>query len=332
VTLEVPAHPDVAAWRAATTDDIDGIWALERAMGAVDHPNYLATRDEIAEDFGFSHVHPGTDSIVGLDGDGTVVAYGMSLLPPGQATLVRAILLGGVHPALRGRGIGRQLLRWQVGRAKQQLASSPSTLPGWIITRTDERSPQNARLLERQGFRLARYFFSLERKLEEPVRSYPLPDGIRLEPYRPDLAGAVLEARNEAFMDHWASQPASEEMWEASVGSEVFRADLSFVAVAAADDGTEEVAGFLLASVNEDDWQNQGFTGSYIDLVGVRRKWRGRHIAQALLAAHLEGCRALGFERATLDVDADSPTGALSLYSGMGFYQVQRDRAYTIEF
>lgn len=330
--IDLPAHPDIAEWRAATAADIDGIWQLDRAMGSVDHPNYLATRDEIAEDFAFSHFDAERDSAVGLDSSGRIVATGICMLPPGQETLVRSILFGGVHPSMRGRGIGRQLLEWQLARASQQLASSSKALPGWIMVFTDERAPQNSRLFERAGMRLVRYFASLERTLQEPIRSFELADGIRVEQYRPEFSAAVHAARNEVFMDHWGSQPVSDEMWESLVGAEIFRADLSFVAFAADPGGDDEVVGFLMTSVNEDDWQNQGFTGSYIDLVGVQKRWRGRHIAQALLAAQLEAGRAFGHERTTLDVDADSPTGALGLYTGMGFYPTQRSRAYTLEF
>src|SRR5680860_1476484 len=97
-SLALPSHPDVAAWRPATAADIDGIWQLDRVMGETDHPNYLATRDEIGEDFGFSHFHPELDSLVGLDPAGRIVANGMAMFPPGQETLVRSVLFGGVHP------------------------------------------------------------------------------------------------------------------------------------------------------------------------------------------------------------------------------------------
>lgn len=332
VRLELPAHPDIAQWRPSTGADVDGIWQLDRAMGLVDHPNYLAAREEIEEDYGFSHFHPESDSLVGLDADGSIVAYAMCMLPPGQETLVRSMLSGGVHPSMRGRGIGRALLGWQLSRGRQQLASSHKTLPGWIIAFTDERAPQSSRLFERAGMNLTRYFVTLERKLDEPIRSFPLPDGIRVEPYRPELSEAVHAARNEVFMDHWGSQPVSEEVWSSFVGGEMFRTDLSFVAVADGLDGDKQIAGFVMSTVNEEDWEQQGFPGSYIDLVGVRKAWRGRHVAQLLLAAQFEAGRALRHERTTLDVDADSPTGALGLYTGMGFYPTQRSRAYTLEF
>ena len=335
--LPLLSHPDVAQWRSATESDIDGIWHLDRAIGRADHPNYLATREEVSEAFGFSHFHPELDSLVGLDTNGRIVANGWVVFPRGQVTLVRSFLSGGVHPQLRGRGIGRALLDWQLGRAKQQLASSTKTLPGWIQTFTDERAPQNARLYERGGLKLTRYFLLLERLLAAPIRSFDLASGIRIAQYTPDMSAAVHVARDEAFMDHWSSQPVSGEGWASFVGSEVFRPELSFVAFGPGSfgpgsDGPERVVGFTMTTVNEDDWESQGFSGSYIDLVGVLSGWRGKHIAQALLAAQMKASRALGHERVTLDVDSKSPTGALGLYTGMGFHPTNRDLAFVLEF
>ncbi|WP_105033335.1 GNAT family N-acetyltransferase [Cryobacterium aureum] len=333
----LPQHPDVGVWRAATEGDIDGIWELRRAMGEVDHPNYLTARGAIAADFGYSHFHPELDSLVALDEAGRIVAVGMVMFPPRQVSLVRSMPIGGVHPALRGRGIGRQLLAWQLARAKQQLASGAGTLPGWILTYADERSPQNAALFEHAGLSLARYFLTLERPLDAPVRVIDPAAGIRIAAYTAAVSAEVHAARDDSFMDHWGSQPMSDENWDAFVGGKWFRPDLSFVAYgtdeAATDSaGTEHVVGFVLSTANENVWATQGFTGSYIDLVGVLSGWRGRHIAQSLLAAQLAAGRALGHERVTLAVDSASPTGALGLYTGMGFVPTHKKMAYTLEF
>lgn len=330
--LALPRHPDVALWRAATEADIDGIWQLRQDMGRVDHPNYLTARGAIAADFGYSHFHAELDSLIGLDGAGQVVAVAMVMFPPRQVTLVRSLPIGGVHPKLRGRGIGRQLLAWQIGRAQQQLASSDKKLPGWILAYADERSPQNARLLRLAGMNLSRYFLSLERLLAEPIATVETAPGIRLAPFTAQVSQAVHAARDDAFMDHWASQPMSDENWDAFVSGRWFRADLSFVAFGSDEHGVEQVVGFVLSSANEDVWRTQGFTGGYVDLVGVTSPWRGRHIAQSLLAAHLEAGRALGYDRSTLAVDSASPTGALGLYEGMGYAATHRKLAFTLQY
>ena len=330
--LPVPQHPDIAVWRPATPADIDAIWELENAIGRADHPNYVLERDLIAEIFEFSFVDPATDTLLALDANGHVVANGLVVLQVGQETLVKSNLSGGVLPALRGRGIGRELLNWQVARATQQLATSDQRLPGWISTFSDERAPQNGRLYERFGLVCTRYFLSLNRMLADPIREFTLADGIRLTGYAPELSAAVHAARDAAFMDHWSSQPIPDESWNAYVTGSSFVNELSFVAFGTEPDGSEHVVGFVMTSVNEDDWEAAGYRSSYIGLVGVLNGWRGRHIAQALLAAQLAASRAAGLERATLDVDSASPTGALGLYTGMGFFATNRELAYVLEF
>ncbi|KFF58710.1 hypothetical protein JF66_16550 [Cryobacterium sp. MLB-32] len=332
VDIVLPEHPDIALWRAATLEDVDAIWALMRAMGRIDHPNYLPTREEVADDFGFTFFDAAADSLVGVSASGELLAWGTAMPSPGQRTLVKSTVAGGVHPDWRARGIGRVLLDWQLGRARQQLGSSNKTLPGWIQAYADERAPQNARLLARAGLTLARYFVELQRVLADPIRNFELDDGIRLAPYSANMSAAVHAAHDEAFADHWSSQPLSDETWTSFTEAETFRPDLSFVVFGTDAEGSEHVAGYLLSTVSEDDWAGAGFSSSYIALVGVLRDWRGRRIAQALLAAHLAASRAAGHERATLDVDTDSPTGAVGLYTGMGFVAAHREMVFTIEF
>lgn len=300
-------------------------------MGRVDHPNFLATGEEVASTFETPFIDEASDTLLGFAADGTLVACARCRVPPVHKTLVRSVLEGGVHPEWRGRGIGRVLFAWQMGRGKQQLAASDARLPGWLMAETDERAPGNSRLYEHAGFKLTRSFLTLERRLDEPIRTFKLADGVRIEQFRPEISEAVRLCRNEAFMDHWGSQPTALETWQSQVEASVFRNDLSFVALAPTPDG-DRIVGFVLSTVNEDGWVDQGFEGSYISLVGILGEWRGRRIAQALLSAHLTAGRAAGLERTTLDVDADSPTGAMGLYTGMGFTPTTRELDYTITY
>lgn len=322
----LPAHPLVAEWRPATAGDVDAVLEVTRAIDAAEHPNYLATREEIEEELGYSFLDLERDTMIGFDADGRPVAAGWVLEPPRQETLVREFLIGGVHPEFWGRGIGRELLAWQVARGRQKLAASEKSLPGWIVGYADARATQRERLLRRAGLEPVRYFLSLERVLAAPIPDVRPREEVRIVPYTPELSAAVHAARDEAFLDHWGSQPLSDEQWESFLAG-TFRADVSFVAVA----GTE-IAGFVLCQVNEEDWVSQGFTGAYVQALGTTRAHRGKRIAPALLAASLSACAALGWERVTLDVDAENPSGALGLYTGMGFTETNRETGLVIEY
>lgn len=318
-SLPVPDPRDGFEWRAATVADIDAILECARAMDVADHPHFVTTREEIEEDFGHSWVDLGTDSLVAFDAHGSVAAYGLVVLSPGQDTLVRSILLGGVRPSHRGKQLGRHLLAWQEARALQQFSESDKPLPAWMVLWSFRTTGDAVRLATRRGFHIARYFVELRRDLTEPIAQGHL-EGFDIVPFDASWSEAVRLARNDAFRDHWGSQPRNEEDWNETVTRSTFRPELSFLAIA--PDG--EVAGFVLSEVNEEDFEPQGFTSAYIDLVGVPRAYRGHGIAAALLTRTLEAIAAAGLEKAVLDVDAENPTGALGLYTSVGFAEASR--------
>lgn len=332
VSAPAEVHPpldgDGLVWRSATPDDIDAILDLEAAIAGADHPRYTDSREDIAGHFERSHIDPQRDTIVAAR-DGMLVAWGVAELGTGQETMVGSHLHGGVRPTHRGRGIGRRLLEWQQGRGLQQLATSDTSLPGWLMISADAGAESAQRLIQREGFTLARYFLEVTRDLAGPIAERPAPDGIRLEPYTEDLWEATREARNDSFRDHWGSQSVNEERWIAFSRRAVSRPDWSFVALGQDDDGGWEVAAFVIAQANEQDWPLQGFTSAYVDLVGTRRAWRGRGLAPALLTATMKAVAAAGIQTVVLDVDSDNPTGALGLYSGLGFAETARTLAFT---
>lgn len=59
--------------------------------------------------------------------------------------------------------------------------------------------------------------------------------------------------------------------------------------------------------------------GTYIDYIGVHRLARGRGVAKALLNAVIADAAGRERDRVSLEVDADSPTGADGLYLSMGW-------------
>jgi len=321
-----PAPVSGIAWRPATVDDVDAIVELSAAISADEHPEWSEPRDEIEEQLTLSYVDVARDTLIG-EADGRMVAFGQALAPFEPETIVRSILIGGVRPEFRGRGIGRSLLDWLEGRGRQQLAASDLPLPGWLMAYTQDRNPAAIRLLERNGFPTVRYFSQLERTLDGPIPELELPAPLRLEKASLELSAQIRSAKNAAFRDHWGSQPTPEEAWNNFMTASTRRLDLSFLAL-----NGDEVVGLVILDVNEDDWVLQGYRSSYISLVGVVAPWRRRGVAPALLAASLLASRDAGFDRVALDVDSENPTGALGLYTGMGFASVHISRAHVKAF
>jgi GNAT superfamily N-acetyltransferase len=259
---------------------------------------------------------PAADTRLVTTDDGTVVAAALVAPPADGGT--RADAWGGVRPTWRGRGIGRDLLGWQIDRVRAMRADTDPAAPWEFDTDAYLSEPEALRLFERFGLHAVRYWFSMAMPLDRPpVR--PMPAGLRVVAYADDMATAVYEAHVDAFTDHHDYEPRTADQWtELHVRSDDFRGDLSRIAY----DG-DAIAGFVLASDGDADQV-------YIDLVGVRGSWRRRGVAAGLLSATLVAAAAAGKVRATIDVDATSPTGADGVYRAIGFTPVVSSVSYRL--
>jgi ribosomal protein S18 acetylase RimI-like enzyme len=81
--------------------------------------------------------------------------------------------------------------------------------------------------------------------------------------------------------------------------------------------GVSRPAGVLVATASPGD--GDAPDGSYVAYLGVLRSARGRTVARSLLNAVIVDAAERGRNRVGLEVDADSPTGAVDLYTTTGF-------------
>jgi len=312
-------------WRPITAADIPVWHRLVRAIEDADDPAERYTPEDLHEELtDGSWKDPARDSILGLDDDDVARAFGHVQVLPGDVRTVRAFCWGGVDPSWRGRGIGRALLSWQEELGRSKIAAAGRQAPGRVLVHADDTAGATRRLLERAGFQQLRVYLELTRPLDTALPSVELDQDLRLVPYDPALSEQVRAAHNEAFTDHWGSEPRDRENWERqSVGGRYFRPVWSFVVLAG-----DEVAGYSLTSAYEQDWAAQGYSSGWTDILGVRRPWRRRGVASALLAATMAALRADGIDRADLGVDVENPNRALDLYTALGYQESRRSFSF----
>ncbi len=92
------------------------------------------------------------------------------------------------------------------------------------------------------------------------------------------------------------------------------------------DDGLVLPGGAIVSSVLPAD--EAGAEGTYVDYIGVHRRARGRGVAKALLRTVIVDAAGRGRNRVSLEVDADSPTGADGLYRAMGWETAYRTESW----
>ncbi|WP_245612571.1 GNAT family N-acetyltransferase [Actinotalea ferrariae] len=329
-----PAHLELE-WRPLVVADAPALHRLlgviEEADASLSRTSAAAARELLTGDW----KDLAADTLAGVDAGGELRAYAIVEVRPGDQRTVRAFLRGGIHPAWRGRGVGPALLRWMEGRGRQMLAASGKDVPGRLAVYVDEDQRDQRRLYAAAGFSPIRWYTQMRRPLAAPVLDATVPAGLQVVPWSEDLDDAVRLAHNEAFLDHWGTEPQTPETWRGHQSG--FAPSWSFVALDpsggddAAAGSSPVVAGYLLSGRYEEDWPALGYSCGYTELLGVRPAYRGRGLAVALLASAMEAYRADGMQYAALSVDAANPSGAHTLYERLGYERVHGEVLYSVE-
>ena len=300
-------------WRAIAEDDCAEwarlLLAVEESYGTQD---FVGAAD-LLEDLRDPDVDPERGTIAAFS-HGSMIAYAGLRASPSVTGRHEMELHGAVHPSQRGRGLGTWLLAWaeqaalplhQARYPGQRLALEASCPAG----QSDALA-----LLAAAGYQQCRWFHFMSCDLTGEVPGGQLPEGTRIAGYAAEHSQAARQVRDEAFRDHWGSTPTTADSWQHFVGHARFRPSFSFLAYLG-----DKPAGVIVAHEYDAFSQATGRRECYISTVGVTKAARGRGIATALIRRSLAAARADGCTVATLYVDADSPTGALTLYEHTGF-------------
>lgn len=305
-----PVVPGLEFRPMASADADAWLELVVRIADAEDAP-WHDQHSDLVEVLGSAGNPAGANTLVGVDGGGVPRAYGYVSKNAGGPV---AFVFGGVDPLWQRRGIGAAVLAWQQDVSRTRFTVEGQTGAAARCYSRAENTPHEA-LLTAAGFSKVRYFSEMERPLTDLPELAPV-TGVTIVPFTPVRAEAVRLAHNEAFADHWGSESRSPDKWEYFLGHESFRPDLSSVAL---DLETGEVAGYQMSMFDADAAAKEDRRCGYTDILGVRRNWRGRGVAPALLRDAMERYTAAGMDAATLDVDTENPSGAVGLYKNMGY-------------
>jgi mycothiol synthase len=319
---------DDLSWRALSPADAPEMAALGAAVAAADGMlGRQETEAEIAKSFDDAG-RPAPPAAIGtFAADGQLGAYGM-LTPRTSADPVHLMPFDGmVHPDFRRRGIGTELLLRAVAAAPALHARAFPHAPLELIISMIDDVPGQSEAAAAAGFAPWRRAIDMGRELPKDPETLrvPPPAGLELVGFAPEYVEQLHAVHNEAFvLDHPGSTAPTREMWASRFTVHSFRPELTFFL---RDRTSKAIVGYLLANEHHKD-PDTDVRDAHLTTIATLRSHRGRGVASALIGAALAEAVQRGYGTASLDVDADNPSGAVRVYERAGFRVVRRATAH----
>lgn len=296
--------------RAPTLDDVEGLTDLVNRDAAELYGERDETPESIAMWLTGPGLDPAADARIAVDGDvvrGWVDIYAHPdpkywidlRVPPSERQDVRGALLEWVEEEARRRGTGK-----------------PGALLRFYTASTDEPTKQ---LLESGGYVRIRGSYRMRIDFEDELPEPEWPERLTVREGTYDDAELAYETQQETFQDSWEYERSPFDEWHHwMVDYEGFDPNLWFIA-----ESSGEVAGVSLCRVSDAD-ERLG----WVSVLGVRRPWRRQGLGRALLLHTFREFRRRGVPSVGLGVDAESLTGAHTLYESVGMRVVRRNDIY----
>jgi len=231
-----------------------------------------------------------------------------------------------ILPRWRGQGIGRAMQGWMEGRLREIAVGHPPEIEKYFLIFAGQGETSMAAMLEKTGYQPFRYSFEMVRPDLENIPDYPLPDGLEMRLVLPEHYRAIWDADIEAFRDHWGfTEPTEEDYQGWLVDTTTFQPELWQVAW---DIATDQVAGQVRTYIDHEQNKLYDRKRGWTEFISVRRPFRRRGLARALIARSLRVQKQAGMNESALGVDSENLSGATRVYEVCGFRVVKRNTIY----
>lgn len=304
--------------------DYPKILEIIEAHARFDHLDRYDTLEDVIRNYTHLQNSDPYRDVLFAEEDGEAAAYCRTewYKEEGPAALIYTSVAF-MKPAFRRQGIGRAMLNWCEAHQRQLAVEHEPGLPRFFQMSADQNEPGRHALALSAGYQVARQFNLMVRPDLENIPDLPLPPGIEVRAARPEHYRQIWDAMDEAFRDHWGYSPQTETVYESWQQDRNFQPDLWQVAW----DG-DQVVGTVLGFIDEHANQQAGRLRGWTEEITVRRPWRGKGVAKALIARCLASLKSRGMSEAALGVDTQNLSGALRLYEYMGYRPVECNTTY----
>jgi len=316
---EAPQVPDLRFRRFRGESDYPAIISVIEGTMDVDRLETAISVEDLAREFmHLENCDPFRDFIFAEVG-GRVVGYtDVSWALDMSGTYIYR-QFADVLPEWRGTRIRNAMLRHNERVLRDMARSHPSEAPRFYQSFIEDTEKDWVSVLESEGYNVHRYALMLVRPDLEDIPDAKFPPGIEVRDVKPEHYRPVIDAWNEACKDMRGAVPISEERFKAWREDPSFDPSLWRIAWYG-----DEVIGTVMNFIDPEDNKKYNRLRGHPEMISVRRAWRKKGVATALIATSLGALKERGMTEAALGVDAENPSGARQLYEKLGFRIAKR--------
>lgn len=299
--------------RQATRSDLPEIAALLSEGLSFDGLVFVQTAEELAEEFDGTYCSLNHDVIVAIY-ESSIIGVGYTIFLPSEIKEERCYIFGTTKPEFRGNGVGTAVMQWASEHGESLLRSTNRTIQKYLRSDMSATNSSAGSLFQSFNMSPVRWNDDLIIDLADSPEVFTASE-YSIVAWDSSRDEEARIAKNQAFMDHWGSNPTSEEGWEQLVHGSTARLDQSFFAL----DSNHNIVGLLLSHRYESDDEALGKRIGWIDKLATLAEHRKKSIGKSLITHALAAYKRDGLTHAALDVDTENPTGAYGLYTAVGF-------------
>jgi len=298
---------------------------LAIATKEVNGINWHITLEDIVNDEKWTANYDIHEQLVYVDLAGKAIGYFGYSWDTEQDGTVLFFPFGTLLPDFWGRGIASLMLQYAEEKCREMAAKMPAEVEKRYRVWKKKKAVEYINFLQANGYQIERYFNGMQRPINLPLDEHPLPPGLEIRPVEPDHYRKIWDANWEAFKDHWGYTPPTEEMYQVSLTDRIFQPHLWKVAWEG-----DEVCGVVHNFYDEEENKMYNRNIGFTEEISVRRQWRGKGVAKALIAESIRMFREMGVDYTWLTVDSQNTSGAHRLYESMGYSIMEEEASYNL--
>ena len=310
-----PSIPDFL-FRRPNERDFERIVNVVNASWRADLIDARISLEDVAQTWKYPQNFDPTKDAVVVERDGAVVGYGNVAWKQKLSNLRVYTHNAFLLPKWRIDNLRREMVRLNEHRLRRIGSDHPGNVRKFFEVYANSEPNDWKSILETEGYRASWFLFGMLRSNLDDIPDLPLPKGVEVRPVRQEDLKKIWDSAREAFRDgrEFTEEKWSEREYNRRNEAPTFSPELWQIAWKG-----DEVVGGVHNRIDKEENKAFNRRWGHTGQIFVRRRWRNRGIAKALITRSLRILSEHDMTEATLDVDTENPSGALRLYESLGF-------------